>query len=147
VDVTRVERGPLSVTIDEDGITRIRNHAEIAAPVTGRLLASTLRVGDVVTRGQVVARIAPAPLDERSRRQAEAALAAAQAVRAQAEARVRQAEVMLAEARRNRSRAERLGERALSAVRRTARRELVRERELGTARGRRRAIQNEAQVS
>jgi hypothetical protein len=34
VDVVSVERGPLTVTIDEDGITRIRNHAEIAAPVT-----------------------------------------------------------------------------------------------------------------
>ncbi len=55
VDLTPVEPGPLSVTIDEDGMTRIRRHAEIAAPVTGRLLASTLRAGDSVRRGQVVA--------------------------------------------------------------------------------------------
>jgi len=150
VDVVRVERGPLSVTIDEDGITRIRNHAEIAAPVTGRLLASILRAGDVVTRGQVVARIAPAPLDERSRRQAEAALSAAQAVRAQAEARVRQADVVLGEARRNRSRAERLGDAgALSAraVESVQAEERVRERELDAARaGADAAIQNEAQA-
>jgi HlyD family secretion protein len=151
VDVVSVERGPLAVTIDEDGITRIRNHAEIAAPVTGRLLASTLRAGDAVTRGQVVARIAPAPLDERSRRQAEAALAAAQAVRAQAEARVRQAEVMLTEARRNRSRAERLGDAgALSArsVESAQSEERVRERELEAARaGADAAMQGESQAS
>jgi len=150
VDVVRVERGPLSVTIDEDGITRIRNHAEIAAPVTGRLLASTLRAGDAVTRGQVVARIAPAPLDERSRRQAEAALSGAQAVRTQAEARVRQADVVLGEARRNRSRAERLGDAgALSAraVESAQAEERVRERELDAARaGADAAIQNEAQA-
>jgi HlyD family secretion protein len=137
VDVVSAQRGPLSVTIDEDGITRIRNHAEIAAPVTGRLLATNLRAGDVVMRGQVVARIAPAPLDERSRRQAEAALAAARAMSSQAEARVRQAEVMLAEARRNRSRAERLGDAgALSArsVESVQAEEQVRGRELEAAR-------------
>lgn len=137
VDVVTVERGPLTVTIDEDGITRIRNHAEIAAPVTGRLLASTLRAGDAVTRGQVVARIAPAPLDERTRRQAEAALAAARAVRTQADARVREAEVILAEARRNRSTAERLGAAgAVSArsVESAQAEERVRERELEAAR-------------
>ena len=150
VDVVSVERGPLTVTIDEDGITRIRNHAEIAAPVTGRLLASNLRAGDAVTRGQVVARITPAPLDERSRRQAEAALAAAQAMRAQAEARVRQADVMLAEARRNRSRADRLGDAgALSArsVESAQSEERVRERELDAARaGAEAATQGESQA-
>lgn len=137
VDVVTVERGPLTVTIDEDGITRIRNHAEIAAPVTGRLLASALRAGDAVTRGQVVARIAPAPLDERTRRQAEAALAAARAVRTQADARVREAEVILAEARRDRSTAERLGAAgAVSArsVESAQAEERVRERELEAAR-------------
>ena len=150
VDVVTIERGPLSVTIDEDGITRIRNHAEIAAPITGRLLASTLRAGDAVTRGQVVARMAPAPLDERSRRQAESALAAAQAVRAQADARVREAEVTLAEARRDRSTAERLGAAgAVSArsVESAQAEERVRERELDAARaGADAAKQGEAQA-
>lgn len=137
VDVMTVERGPLTVSVDEDGVTRIRNHAEIAAPVTGRLLASNLRVGDPVSRGEVVARIAPAPLDERTRRQAEATLAAAQAVRAQADAKVREAEVVLAEARRNRSTAERLGAAgAVSArsVESAQAEERVRERELEAVR-------------
>lgn len=108
MDLIRVTPGPLSVTIDEDGMTRFRRHADIAAPVTGRLLANTLRAGDAVARGQVVARLAPAPLDERTRLQAEAAVAAAQSLVAQAEAKVGQAESILNEARRERARAERL---------------------------------------
>jgi HlyD family secretion protein len=109
VDVSAVEPGPLMVSVDEDGMTRLRDHATIAAPVSGRLLTGALHAGDVVARGQVVARIAPAPLDERGRAQAEAALIAAGAARAQAEARARQAEVMLDRAKREQARAERLG--------------------------------------
>lgn len=109
VELVEVMPGPLSVTIDEDGVARFRNHATVAASITGRLLATTLRAGDSVTRGQVIARITPAPLDERSRTQAEAALAAARSTRAQSEARARQAEVLLDQARRDRARAERLG--------------------------------------
>jgi len=137
VEFVRVEQGPLSVTIDEDGMTRIRRHAEIAAPVTGRLLATSLRAGDSVRRGQVVARLAPAPLDERTRGQAEAALAAARSWTAQAEAQVRQGEVLLAEARRERVRADRLGAAGAlssSAVEAAEAQENLRERELDAAR-------------
>ena len=108
VELVEVTPSALSVTIDEDGVARFRNHATVAAPITGRLLATTFRAGDSVTRGQVIARITPAPLDERSRTQAEAALAAARSTRAQGEARARQAEVVLGQARRDRARAERL---------------------------------------
>jgi HlyD family secretion protein len=137
VDFARVEAGPLSVTIDEDGMTRIRRHAEIAAPVTGRLLATALRAGDSVRRGQVVARLAPAPLDERTRGQAEAALAAAGSLKSQAEARVHQAEVLLGEAQRERVRAERLGAAGAlsnSAVEAAQAQEKLRERELDASR-------------
>ena len=109
VELVEVVPGPLNVTIDEDGVARFRNHAIVAAPIPGRLLATILRAGDSVTRGQVIARIMPVPLDERSRTQAEAALAAARSNRAQTEARARQAEVLLDQARRDRARADRLG--------------------------------------
>ena len=137
VEIVQVEPGALGVTIDEDGLTRFRLHAEIAAPVTGRLLANDLRAGDTVTRGQVVASIAPAPLDERTRQQGEAALAITRAARSAAEARVRQAQVQLDEARRERSRAERLGAAgalASSAVEAVQATENIRERELDAAR-------------
>ena len=137
VEPVRIEPGPLSVTIDEDGLTRFRLHAEIAAPVTGRLLATDLRAGDSVRRGQVVARIAPAPLDERTRQQGEAALAVTRAAKAAAEARVREADVLLDEARRERIRADRLGAAGalpVSAVEAAQSAERIRERELDAAR-------------
>ena len=137
VEMTPVEPGPLQVTIDEEGEARLRDHAVIAAPVTGRLLPGTLRAGDPIVKGEVVARIAPAPLDERSRGQAEAAVAAAVAQRAEATARQRQAEITLAQAQRDLARSERLGAAGAVAERvvETAQaEERVRQRELEVAR-------------
>lgn len=110
VELHEVAPGPLTVSIDEDGVTRIDRHAEIAAPVSGRLQESALSAGDSVARGQVVARIAPAPLDERALRDAEAALAAARSRREASDARVRQAEIALGEASRDLARSRRLAE-------------------------------------
>ena len=150
VELVLVEPGPLEVTIDEDGEARIRDHASIAAPVTGRLLTGTLRAGDYVVRGQVIARIAPVPLDERSRRQAEVAIAAASALRSQASARVRQAEISLAQAQRDLARSERLGAAGAVAARtvETAQaEERFRQRELDAARSAdNAAAQGEAQA-
>lgn len=137
VELSEVVPGPLSVTIDEDGLARFRHHATVAAPITGRLLPGSLQAGDSVTRGQVIARITPAPLDERSRTQAEAALAATRSATAQSESRARQAEVMLDQARRDRTRAERLGAAgAMSArdVEAAQSEERLRERDLDAAR-------------
>lgn len=108
VEVHTVEPGPLVVSIDEDGLTRIRHHVEIAAPVSGRMQESGLKAGDSVVRGQVVARMAPAPLDARAVREAEAALGAAKALREAGDTRVQQTEIALGEARRAKVRADRL---------------------------------------
>ncbi|MCI2399028.1 HlyD family efflux transporter periplasmic adaptor subunit [Aliiroseovarius subalbicans] len=81
VDLAKVERGALEVTVNADGETRIRDVFDVTAPVTGRVLRSPVQIGDVVVADDtVVARIepgAPAFLDERSRSQAEAAVAQA----------------------------------------------------------------------
>jgi HlyD family secretion protein len=108
VDVAVVSRGPLRITIDEDGQTRIRRHAEIAAPVSGRLAESMVTVGDSVRAGAVVARLSPAPLDPRARDEAEAALRQATALTREARARMEQAQLALEDARKARTRAERL---------------------------------------
>lgn len=108
VEVTVADEGPLLVTIDEDGLTRVRRHAEITAPVTGRVAEAPVRAGDSVRAGTVVARLTPAPLDTRARAEAQAAVQAAAALRAEAETRVEQARIAVEEARRARSRAERL---------------------------------------
>lgn len=108
VDTARAVRGPLRVTIDEDGETRIHDRYAVGAPVAGRLERITLHAGDAVERGEVVARLEALPLDRRSRLQAEARLAAAEAERREAEAVVRRQRAALEQARRTLARHERL---------------------------------------
>jgi HlyD family secretion protein len=91
VDVSRASRGPMRVTLDEDGQTRVHPRYVVAAPVAGRLAALTLNEGDHVNRGDTVARLTPSPLDPRGREQAEANLRAARAAYSEAEARLGQA--------------------------------------------------------
>lgn len=134
-----VSRGPLQVTIEEDGLTRVVRHVEVAAPVSGRLAESRLQAGDTVTRGSVVGVLHPAPLDPRARAEAQAALASAQALRSAAGALVQQAIVALDEARRARSRAERLaaaGALAQRELESAIAEERIRERDLEAARAR-----------
>lgn len=76
VDTSSVVRGPMRVTIDEEGRTRVRSRFVIAAPVAGRLERIKLREGDRISSGQTVALIAPLPLDSSSRRIAIARLEA-----------------------------------------------------------------------
>jgi HlyD family secretion protein len=57
VDVAAVSRGPLIVTIDEEGVTRVRNRFVVSAPLTGRVLRIELEPGDAVKRGQMVAQV------------------------------------------------------------------------------------------
>ena len=81
VDVASVARGPLVVTVDEEGRTRVRDRFIVAAPVTGRVLRIDLDPGARVARGEVVARMqpeSPALLDARTRAEAIAAMAAAE---------------------------------------------------------------------
>ncbi|RFA27326.1 hypothetical protein CAI21_14940 [Alkalilimnicola ehrlichii] len=77
VDTAVVERAPLVVTVDRQGVSRVQDRYVVSAPVTGHLQRIGLRVGDSVEQGEVVARIAPAqpaPLDARARAEAEASL-------------------------------------------------------------------------
>jgi HlyD family secretion protein len=93
VDTYSVVRGPMRVTIDEDGQTRVRSRFVIAAPVAGRLERIKLREGDRISQGQTVAWIAPLPLDSASRKIALARLDAARAIATEASSRVQQAKV------------------------------------------------------
>ncbi|MGE5816038.1 MAG: hypothetical protein ACM36C_16230, partial [Acidobacteriota bacterium] len=51
VDVARAERGPLQVTIDEDGETRVRERFVLSAPVAGRLERIELEPRDTIHHG------------------------------------------------------------------------------------------------
>ncbi|MBX3246304.1 MAG: HlyD family efflux transporter periplasmic adaptor subunit [Myxococcales bacterium] len=95
VDVVTVARGALEVTVDEDGTTRVKDRYVVSAPLAGTLGRPELRAGDPVSEGSVMARVepmAPQLLDDRSRVQAEARLAAALAAQRQARASVARAE-------------------------------------------------------
>lgn len=94
VDVAPVGRGPLKVTLDEEGETRVRDRFVVSAPFTGRILRIELEPGEPVRAGGVLAVLRPVEsnlLDVRSR--------------AASEARVRQAEAALGRARAERQRA------------------------------------------
>lgn len=83
VEVTTVQRGPLTVHVVEEGRTRIRNRYVVAAPLAGQMQRITLRAGDEVKAGETVLTViepAATPLlDARSKAQAEAAVQAAEA--------------------------------------------------------------------
>jgi HlyD family secretion protein len=103
VSAAKVERGPMQVTLDEDGETRIRDKFIVSAPVAGRLQRIELEPGDTVVRGKtVVARLttADAPLlDPRTRGEFEAATEAARAAVGQARAEFERTTAELARAR------------------------------------------------
>src|SRR5512134_3310008 len=60
VDTAVVTRSHMQVTIDEDGVTRVRDRFVITAPVSGRLQRIELEPGERVSRGTVVISLAPA---------------------------------------------------------------------------------------
>ncbi len=94
VDVVSVARGPLRVTIDEEGKARVRDRFVISAPVSGYMRRPELYVGDPVQRGQTVVILEPGRsnvLDPRSRAEAEATASAAQAALNTSEEKVRAA--------------------------------------------------------
>ncbi len=108
VEVAGVGRGPLRVTVDEEGEARAHDRFVVAAPVAGRLARVELHDGDRVSRGEVVATINPLPLDEREREEVIARVQAAESLKREADERVAHARADYEQARRERERAERL---------------------------------------
>lgn len=95
VDTARVSKGTLSVTVEEEGKTRLRDRFAVFAPVSGYADRVDFEVGDPVEKGQPVVSLSPLraeSLDPRSRATAEARVAAAAAAREAAEARAREAD-------------------------------------------------------
>ena len=81
VDVAGVSRDAMTVTVDGEGKTRVRDRYVVAAPVAGRLRRILLRRGDAVKSGQPIAQIDPlplSPLDPRQRAEAVARVNAAE---------------------------------------------------------------------
>ncbi|MBN2331804.1 MAG: HlyD family efflux transporter periplasmic adaptor subunit [Deltaproteobacteria bacterium] len=82
VETAAVERGPLTVTIAEEGKARVVDRYLLSAPIAGFVRRLTWDVGDKIGVGERVAELLPLTeemLDRRSRAQAEAKVAAARA--------------------------------------------------------------------
>ncbi|MGI1660726.1 efflux RND transporter periplasmic adaptor subunit [Palleronia sp. KMU-117] len=120
VDLTEVAAGPMRVTINADGKTRIREVYDVASPIAGTALRAPVDVGDPVTKGEtVVAIVEPAVsalLDARSRIEAEAAVREAEAGLDVAQSQVRQAREDLDYARQQYARTQALVERGVASV-------------------------------
>ncbi len=88
VDLAKVVRGWLMVTVDDDGETRIREKYLVAAPVTGKLLRLQLHAGDRVERGKTelfqILPADPSPLDARAQAESQARVQAADAAQEEA---------------------------------------------------------------
>lgn len=78
-------RGPLQVTVDEDGETRAHDRFTLASPIAGRLSRIGLHEGDEVRPETVLATISPLPLDPRELAEIRARIDAADARRREAD--------------------------------------------------------------
>lgn len=97
VDAAVIGRGPLSVTVNEDGKTRIRERYVVSTPLAGQLRRIELDPGDAVVAGEtVLATILPDTpklLDPRERAEAAARVSAAEAAVRRAQANIEAAKV------------------------------------------------------
>ncbi len=89
VDIARVTSGPMTVTIDQEGTTRVRNVYTVSAPISGHLDRTSLEEGDPVKANKtIVASIHPLDpplIDRRTEAELTAAIEAARSGVAQAE--------------------------------------------------------------
>jgi HlyD family secretion protein len=99
VEIGTVSHGPLTVTVLEEGKTRIRHRYTISPPVVCYLNRVPLRQGDRIEAGKtVLATIQPQPasfLDPRARAEAEARVKAAEATKMQRETQIERATAAL----------------------------------------------------
>ena len=120
VDTATISRGPLTVSVLEEGKTRIRNRYIVSPPVAGYLRRVPVRAGDPIEAGTtVLAVIQAAPssfLDPRAKAQAEAAVRSAEAARMQRSEQVQSATSELELARKELTRADQLRRKGAIAI-------------------------------
>ncbi|MBR0962062.1 efflux RND transporter periplasmic adaptor subunit [Bradyrhizobium japonicum] len=108
VDLATVAKGPIEITADDDGKTRVRHVYTVSAPIAGKVLrishplgeqGPSLHVGDEVVANQTVVALMqptlPGFIDVRSRDQLQAEVLAADAAIQQQEAEVKRIEAAL----------------------------------------------------
>jgi HlyD family secretion protein len=112
VDVVKAAQGEMIVTVEDDGVTRVKEAYVISAPIAGRVLRIETHVGDDIEAGKtVVAQMLPAdPVlwDARTRRELEFTVSAARAARDLAAATIKAGEARANEARQDLARTRQL---------------------------------------
>jgi HlyD family secretion protein len=112
VDVATLSEGSMAVTIEDDGVTRVREVYILSAPIAGKMLRVETHAGDMIeAQKTIVATIEPldpAFLDVRAQRQMEFTVSATRSARDLAAANVRGREADLRLARQERERARQL---------------------------------------
>ena len=101
VELAAVTQGRFETGIEEDAKTRLADRYVVSAPLAGRLARITLREGDAVAAGSLVATLMPAlpgMLDERTLRELQARVDGAQANIARAATRIARANVAVQQA-------------------------------------------------
>ena len=91
VEAGKVSVGPLRVTVEEEGKTRLRSRYLVYSPVAGYMPRLPWKAGDVVRAGQTITQLeppAPVVLDARSKDQANGRVKATEALQVVSEARV-----------------------------------------------------------
>lgn len=149
VDVAEIRTGHFERRIEEDGRTRLRERFVVSAPVAGRLARVSLREGDTVQQGQIVASLwpaTPALLDERRVGEQREQIAAAEAGVQRARAGVARSEAVLAQAEADLQRNEKLAGRGFISTNQVETARLaaqLRRRELEAAREEMKATQHQ----
>ena len=81
VDLVTVVNGPMEVTVEDEGKTRVRHLYTVSAPIAGKVLRTSRQVGDRVAADETIVAVLqatlPGFLNIRSREELQAALAAA----------------------------------------------------------------------
>ena len=112
VETALVRRGPMTVTVDQEGVTRIRDIYSVSSPIAGHLDRPALEEGDPIAKGDTVIAtirpLAPPFLDERARAELEATIQAARSAISLAEVERQRVQTAIELARSDFSRAERL---------------------------------------
>ncbi len=111
-DLAAVKKGPMEVTADDEGKTRVRDVYTVSAPLAGRVLRTPRRVGDEVLIDDTIVAVmqpsTPSFHDARTHDELQAALVAAEAAVTLAEAEIRRMDAALQFSRTDLQRAETL---------------------------------------
>jgi HlyD family secretion protein len=111
VEVGTVTIGRFEQAIDEDGQLRLKNRYVISAPMSAELVRPSLKVGDSIQAGDVVATLTPLPpsmIDERNKRVLQQRVGRDDAARMAAVVQLQRLQTSLLQAELERHRAEKL---------------------------------------